>query len=205
MKLPTLLLALVVAALIASGIAPTDRLTWWMEVLPVLIAIPVLIATRHAFPLTPLLYVLIALHALILIYGGTYTYAHVPLGFWMEDWFGLTRNPYDKIGHFAQGFVPVLIAREILLRGRFLNHRHRLMASFLSGCVAMAISAVYELVEWGAAVIMGQGADEFLGTQGYEWDTQSDMGFALLGAVVALLLLSRWHDRQMARQTVKPV
>ncbi|GLS05703.1 membrane protein [Chitiniphilus shinanonensis] len=203
--MPVLLLAVVAIALVVSGISPTDRLTWLMEVLPVLIAAPLLIATRRSFPLTSLLYLLIAAHALILIYGGAYTYAHVPLGFWMEDWFGLSRNPYDKIGHFAQGFVPALVAREILLRGRYLNPRHRLMAGFLSGCVAMAVSAVYELIEWGAAVIMGQGADEFLGTQGYEWDTQSDMGFALLGALVALTLLSRWHDRQMARLAVKPV
>ncbi|GAA5784008.1 DUF2238 domain-containing protein [Chitiniphilus shinanonensis] len=203
--MPVLLLAVVAIALVVSGISPTDRLTWLMEVLPVLIAAPLLIATRRSFPLTSLLYLLIAVHALILIYGGAYTYAHVPLGFWMEDWFGLSRNPYDKIGHFAQGFVPALVAREILLRGRYLNPRHRLMAGFLSGCVAMAVSAVYELIEWGAAVIMGQGADEFLGTQGYEWDTQSDMGFALLGALVALTLLSRWHDRQMARLAVKPV
>ncbi|WP_148716549.1 DUF2238 domain-containing protein [Chitinolyticbacter meiyuanensis] len=194
---------LVLIALIASGISPYDRTTWWLEVAPVLVAAPLLAGTYRRFPLTSLLYVLIALHALILIYGGAYTYARVPLGFWLEQGFGLDRNPYDKIGHFAQGFVPVLIAREILLRGGYLTSRG--MTNFLAGCVTLAISALYELIEWQAAVIMGQGADEFLGTQGYEWDTQADMGFALLGAVCALVLLARWHGRQMAAMPVKPL
>ncbi|UXY14892.1 DUF2238 domain-containing protein [Chitiniphilus purpureus] len=193
-------LCVVLAALLVSALSPYDRLTWWLEVAPVLIAIPVLIATRRRLPLTGLLYALIAAHALVLIYGGTYTYARAPLGFWMADWFGLDRNPYDKIGHFVQGLVPALIAREILLRLGYLQSRA--MAGFLSGCVALAISAAYELIEWWAALLLGQGADEFLGTQGYEWDTQADMGFALLGAVCALVLLSRWHDRQLARLAV---
>ncbi|WP_255991120.1 DUF2238 domain-containing protein [Chitinolyticbacter albus] len=192
---------LVLVALVASGISPYDRPTWWLEVAPVLAAVPILVASRQRFPLTSLLYVLIAAHALILIYGGAYTYARVPLGFWLEQGFGLDRNPYDKIGHFAQGFVPVLVAREILLRGGYVTHRA--MANFLAGSVTLAISALYELIEWQAAVIMGQGADEFLGTQGYEWDTQADMGFALIGAIVALLLLARWHDRLMARMPVR--
>jgi len=190
------LLAIVVAALIASGIAPTDRLTWLMEVAPVLIALPLMIATRHSYPLTLLLTVLIAIHALVLIGGGAYTYAHVPFGFWLQDILGTLRNPYDKIGHFMQGFVPAMVAREILLRGDFV--RGRRMTAFLCVCVAMAISACYELIEWAAAVALGQGADEFLGTQGDVWDTQSDMFMALIGASTALLLLARWHDRQLA-------
>jgi len=190
------LLAIVVVALIASGIAPTDRLTWLMEVAPVLIALPLMIATRRSYPLTLLLTVLIAIHALVLIGGGAYTYARVPFGFWLQDILGTLRNPYDKIGHFMQGFVPAMVAREILLRGDFV--RGRRMTAFLCICVAMAISACYELIEWSAAVALGQGADEFLGTQGDVWDTQSDMFMALIGASTALLLLARWHDRQLA-------
>jgi putative membrane protein len=191
-----LVLALcVLVALVASGIEPRDRLTWWMEVAPVLFAAPILLATWRRYPLTPLLYVLIALHALVLIYGGAYTYSHVPLGFWLQELLGTVRNPYDKIGHFMQGFVPVLIAREILVRGRFVNGRA--MLNFLCVCVALAVSAFYELVEWWAGLAMGQDAHEFLGTQGDSWDTQSDMFWALIGAVTALLLLSRMHDRQL--------
>ncbi len=190
------LATIVIVALIASGIAPTDRLTWLMEVAPVLIALPLMIATRHSYPLTLLLTVLITIHALVLIGGGAYTYARVPFGFWLQDILGTLRNPYDKIGHFMQGFVPAMVAREILLRGDFV--RGRRMAAFLCICVAMAISACYELIEWAAAVALGQGADEFLGTQGDVWDTQSDMFMALIGASTALLLLARWHDRQLA-------
>ena len=190
------LATIVIVALIASGIAPTDRLTWLMEVAPVLIALPLMIATRRSYPLTLLLTVLIAIHALVLIGGGAYTYAHVPFGFWLQDILGTLRNPYDKIGHFMQGFVPAMVAREILLRGDFV--RGRRMTAFLCVCVAMAISACYELIEWAAAVALGQGADEFLGTQGDVWDTQSDMFMALIGASTALLLLARWHDRQLA-------
>jgi putative membrane protein len=186
---------LVLAILAVSGIAPYDRITWFMEVAPVLIVAPILVLTWQRFPLTTLLYALIALHALVLIYGGAHTYARVPLGFWMQDVFDLSRNPYDKIGHFMQGFVPALAAREILLRGGYVNGPR--MAAFLSLCVAMAISAFYELVEWWAALVLGQGADEFLGTQGDVWDTQSDMFLALIGATVALILLAPWHDRQM--------
>ena len=195
MRLLLALALLVTVALLASGISPRDRLTWWMEVAPVLIAAPVLFATYRQFPLTRLLYVLIALHALVLILGGAYTYAHVPLGFWLQELFALDRNPYDKIGHFLQGFVPALIAREILLRGGHVNGRR--MLAFLSICVALAISAFYELIEWWAGLAMGQGADEFLGTQGDSWDTQSDMFFALLGATTAVLGLARLHDRQL--------
>lgn len=190
------LLFLVMAALALSGIAPYDRATWWLEVAPVFIVVPLLWATRTRFPLTPLLYLLIALHCLVLIYGGAYTYARVPLGFWLQDMFDLARNPYDKIGHFMQGFVPGLAAREILLRGAYVHGRT--MAGFLSVCVALAVSAVYELLEWAAALLMGQGADEFLGTQGDVWDTQSDMFMALVGAILALALLARRHDREIA-------
>lgn len=191
-----LLLAVVMVALVWSGIRPYDRVTWLMEVAPVLIVVPVLWASHRRFPLTDLLYGLIALHALVLIVGGAYTYARVPLGFHVAELFGWTRNPYDKLGHFFQGFVPALAAREILGRGQYV--RGRRMLAFVVVCIVLAISASYELVEWGAALALGQGADEFLGTQGDPWDTQSDMGFALLGALTTLLLLARWHDRQMA-------
>jgi len=191
------LLALVLGALGWSAIAPYDRLTWVMEVLPAVLAIPVLLATYRRHPLSSLLYVLIALHALVLIVGGTYTYARVPLGFQIAELLDLARNPYDKIGHFFQGLVPALVAREILIRGEFV--RGRAMLGFLVVCVVLAISASYELIEWAAALVMGQGADEFLGTQGDPWDTQSDMAFALLGALAALAGFSRWHDRQLAR------
>jgi len=186
----------VLLVLVASGIDPYDRPTWLLEVAPVLIAAPILLATYRRFPLTTLLYVLICVHALVLILGGAYTYAQVPLGFWLQDLFDLDRNPYDKIGHFMQGFVPVLIAREIFLRGNFITGARMLM--FLSVCVAMAISAFYELIEWWVALALGQGADEFLGLQGDPWDTQSDMFLALTGAVAALLLFTRLHDRQIA-------
>src|SRR5262245_18370883 len=159
-----------------------------MEVAPVLVVVPLLAVTRRRFPLTPLLYVLIALHALVLIVGGAYTYARVPAGFRVQEAFDLGRNPYDKLGHFMQGFVPALAAREILLRTGSVTGRR--IAGFLSICVALAVSASYELVEWWAALALGQGADEFLGTQGDPWDTQSDMFMALLGAVTALTTLS---------------
>lgn len=195
---PTLLslALLVLLALLASGWAPHDRATWAMEVAPVFIALPLLALSQRRFPLTPLLYALITWHCLVLILGGAYTYARVPLGFWLQDLFALSRNPYDKIGHFAQGLIPALLAREILLRRG--QVRGRGMAGFLAVCVALAVSAVYELIEWWAALALGQGADEFLGTQGDPWDTQSDMFMALLGALVSSLLLARWHDRQMA-------
>ncbi|GGB99308.1 membrane protein [Oxalicibacterium flavum] len=189
--------ALIAVALVVSFIDPYDRLTWLMEVMPVLIAVPVLALTYRRFPLTGLLYFLIFLHALILIGGGTYTYARVPIGFVVQDWLDLARNPYDKLGHFWQGLVPAMVAKEILLRNGYVTGRR--MAAFLSLCVAMAISAWYEIIEWWAALIMGQGADEFLGLQGDEWDTPSDMWFACMGALFALLILCRWHDRQIAR------
>lgn len=186
---------LVLAALLWSGIAPYDRPTWALEVAPAVIAAPLLLATWRRYPLTTLLYVLIALHALVLILGGAYTYARVPLGFWLQHLMHLDRNPYDKIGHLMQGLVPAMVAREILLQRGYLSSQP--MAAFLSVCVAMAISAVYELIEWGVALALGQDATEFLGTQGDPWDTQSDMFWALIGATMAVTLLLRWHDRQM--------
>ena len=186
------------AALVVSGVKPYDRATWWLEVAPVLIALPILVATHQRYPLTGLLYFLIAVHALVLIYGGAYTYARVPLGFWLQDALGFERNPYDRIGHFMQGFVPAMIAREILVRGGFVHGRR--MLAFVCVCIALAVSAFYELIEWWAALAFGQGAHEFLGTQGDPWDTQADMFFALIGAATALIVLSGIHDRQIARR-----
>lgn len=198
-RTPCLILAsaLLLALLALSGLAPYDRMTWLMEVLPVMLALPILWLSYRRMPLTTLVYGAIFLHALVLMAGGSYTYARVPLGFWLADWLDLQRNPYDKIGHFFQGFVPALLAREILLRGRFVLGRR--MLALLAVCVALAISACYELIEWAAALAMGQGADEFLGTQGDPWDTQSDMFTALLGALTALGLFGRLHDRQIDR------
>lgn len=186
---------LALSLLAVSGARPYDRATWFLEVLPVIIALPVLWFTYARFPLTDLLYACIFVHLVVLMVGGAYTYARVPLGFHMQEFFGLSRNPYDKIGHFFQGFVPALIAREILLRGAYV--RGRRMLAFLVVCIALAISATYEFIEWGVGLALGQGADEFLGTQGDSWDTQSDMFFALIGAVAALALFSRLHDRQL--------
>lgn len=187
--------AVLLVLLVLSGWRPYDRATWAMEVAPVVIALPLLWTTYRRFPLTTLLYACIFVHALVLMLGGAYTYARVPLGFQIAELFGLHRNPYDKIGHFFQGFVPVLVAREILIRGDFV--RGRKMLAFIVVCIVLAISATYEFIEWGAALALGQGADEFLGTQGDPWDTQSDMFFALLGAIAALVLFSRVHDRQI--------
>ena len=189
--------AIMTLTLIASGWQPYDRTTWLLEVFPVIIVLPLLIGTYRRFPLTTLLYALIFAHALVLIFGGIYTYARVPFGFWMADLLGSTRNPYDKLGHFFQGFVPAIAAREILLRGHHINGRR--MLAFVVVCIVLAISACYELVEWLSAVLLGQGADEFLGTQGDPWDTQSDMLMALIGSVFALITLSRLHDRQLLR------
>ena len=191
------LLVVGVAALLVSGIAPHDRLTWLLEVAPILIAVPVLVATARRFPLTPLAYRLIFVHALILMLGGHYTYAEVPLGDWVADALGLARNPYDRLGHLAQGFVPAIVVREILIRRSPLRSGKWL--TFLVVCVCLAISAAYELVEWWSALLGGENADAFLGTQGDQWDTQWDMFTALVGAIAALALLSRYHDRQIAK------
>lgn len=186
-----------IGLLLISGWSPYDRATWVMEVLPVMIGLPVLWATYRKFPLSTLLYILLFMHAVVLMVGGAYTYARVPLGFHLQDLLQLSRNPYDKIGHFFQGFVPALIARELLIRDSYVQGRR--MLAFIVICIVLAISATYELIEWGAALALGQGADEFLGTQGDIWDTQSDMFFALMGATVALVTLSRVHDRQITQ------
>lgn len=192
-----ILLMIIAVLLAATAINPYDRSTWLMEVAPVMIAGPLLVLTYRRFPLTSLLYVLIFLHAIVLIAGGAYTYARVPLGFWIQDMFSFSRNHYDRIGHFFQGFVPALAAREILLRNKYVSGKH--IAVILSICVAMAISAWYELIEWAAALILGQGADAFLGTQGDQWDTQWDLFMCFVGAVVAMIGLSREQDRQIAQ------
>jgi putative membrane protein len=178
-----------------SGTYAYSRTTWALEVFPVAIALMVLFATHRRFPLTSLLYWLIFVHALVLILGGAYTYARVPFGFYLAELLGLTRNPYDKIGHFFQGLVPALAAREILLRCNFIQRGKMLV--FLVLCVVLAISAAYELLEWASAIILGQGADEFLGTQGDPWDTQSDMFFAFMGGSTSIAIFSFWHDRQI--------
>lgn len=188
-----------VALLALSGRNPYDRTTWLMEIAPILVALPLLALTHRRFPLTTLLYVLIFVHAVILMIGGIYTYARVPVGQQFADWFGLQRNPYDKLGHFFQGFVPALVAREILLRRGFVKPGK--MLGFIAISIALAISALYELIEWAAALALGQGADEFLGTQGDPWDTQSDMFCALVGAMCAILTLSGLQDRQIRRVT----
>ena len=196
-RLPAALLALAALALVWSGIAPYDRATWWMEVAPVLIGAPILIATWRRFRLTTLVYILLFLHALILIVGGHYTYARVPAGFWLQEAFDLSRNHYDRLGHLAQGFVPAILAREVILRTSPLRPGKWLFVLVVSVC--LAFSAFYEMIEWWAALLGGEGATEFLGTQGDPWDTQWDMFLALVGAVVAQLALARSHDAQMQR------
>ena len=196
-KEPAVLLVLGALALAASAVNAYDRMTWILEVFPILLGVPLLVATRRRFPLTPLAYRLLFLHALILMLGGHYTYARVPLGFWFRDLLDLARNPYDRLGHFAQGFVPAILAREILLRRGVVRRGGWLF--FLVTCVCLSLSAVYEFVEWGSAVLGGAAADDFLGTQGDIWDTQWDMLCALLGALTAQLTLSRMHDREIAR------
>jgi len=191
------LYAIAMLALTAwSGWRPHELGTWFMEVAPIFIALPILLASYGRFPLTRLLYALIFPHAMVLMLGGHYTYARVPLGFWMQDWFGFERNHYDRIGHLMQGFVPAIAARELLLRHTRLERGGWLFTVVTAVC--LAISALYELIEWGAAVALGQGADDFLGTQGDPFDTQKDMFCAWLGAMAAQLLLSRPHDRQLA-------
>jgi len=197
-----LLLLAVLVLLIISGIGPKDRLTWWLEVAPVVIGIPILAVTYRRFPLTPLLYRLLFLHAVILMLGGHYTYAQVPLGFWAQDLFGFARNHYDRLGHFAQGFVPAILAREILRRRTPLRPGGWLF--FLVTCVCLSISVSYEFIEWWTAAATGTAAEAFLGTQGDVWDTQWDMFLALLGALAAQLLLARRHERQLRRLAQAP-
>ena len=179
-----------------SAFEPADSLTWWMEVIPAIAGLMILFLTRRRFPLTELVYVLILVHAIILMVGGHYTYAEVPAGDWLRDLMGGDRNNYDKLGHLAQGFIPVMIAREIMIRNKVVSSKGWL--TFLLLCVVLAFSAFYELIEWWAALVSAEAADSFLGTQGYVWDTQSDMLWALCGAILALLTLSRLHDRQIS-------
>ena len=192
---PLTLLAAAALLVVWSGINPLERGTWWLEVAPVLIGAPLLVFTFSTFRLSPLLYRLLFLHAAILIVGGHYTYAKVPMGFWVQDLLDLSRNHYDRVGHFAQGFIPAILTREILLRLSPLRRGKWLF--FLVCCVCLAFSAFYEFIEWWAAVIGGESAESFLGTQGDIWDTQWDMFFALLGAISAQVLLSRAHDQSM--------
>lgn len=183
--------------LIWSAINPKDYPTWMLEVAPAIIALVVMVWTRTTFPLTPLLYVLILVHCIILMIGGHYTYAEVPMFDWLKEVFDMQRNNYDKLGHLAQGFVPAMVAREILLRLTLLTPGK--MMFFIVCCIALGISAVYELIEWWVALLSEEAAEAFLGTQGYVWDTQSDMLWALIGAVVAQLLLDKLHDKQMKK------
>jgi len=194
---PFVLFAATAALLVWSGIAPYDRLTWVLEVSWVIAGLPVLVATYRRFPLTPLLYRLLFLHAAVLIVGGYYTYARVPAGFWVSDLFDLSRNHYDRFGHFLQGFVPAILMREILIRRSPLAGSRWLPVMVVSVC--LAFSAFFELIEWWAALIYGGEATAYLATQGDVWDTQWDMAWALAGAVIALLTLSRVHDRELAR------
>ena len=191
------LLAFVAAVFFWSAVGPLDRFTWFLEVLPVLVGLPLLAVTYRRFPLTALAYSLIAAHAVILMVGGHYTYAEVPLFNWLRDSLGLARNHYDRLGHFAQGFVPAILAREVLLRRTPLRRGGWLLTIVMSIC--LAISALYELFEWGVAVATGTAAGAFLGTQGDVWDTQKDMAMCLVGALSALFILSRAHDRSLFR------
>lgn len=183
------------SVLLWSAIEPADWLTWWMEVIPAIAGFAILLLTRKRFPLTELLYALILIHAVILMIGGHYTYAEVPIGDWLRDLSGGDRNNYDKLGHLAQGFIPAIITREILIRNKVVSSARWL--AFLVLSVVLAFSAFYELIEWWAALLSAEAADAFLGTQGYIWDTQSDMLWALCGAILSLLTLSRLHDRQI--------
>ena len=191
------LLGIISASMLISGIGPFDRVTWFLEVAPVFIGIPLLFFTFKRFPLTPLTYRLLTIHALILILGGHYTYARVPLGYWIQDLFDFSRNHYDRIGHIAQGFVPAILAREILLRTSPLKPGKWLFVIVTS--IALAFSAFYEMIEWWASIAGGDSADSFLGTQGDIWDTQWDMFLALIGAITAQLVLSKKHDRELNR------
>lgn len=196
---PLILFGIAALLLVASGIGPADRLTWILEVTPVAIGIPLLLWLRPRYPFTPLLYRLLFLHACIVMLGGHYTYAKVPLGFWVQDWFDLSRNHYDRLGHIAQGFIPAILMREILWRWSPL--RGSAWLPFLVVCFCLAFSALYEFIEWWGALILGADAEAFLAIQGDPWDTQWDMFLALCGAVASLLLLTRMHDRQLVRLT----
>lgn len=197
LTLPLVLLSVFLIVLTWSAVRPREYFTWFLEVVPALAGLVILVLTYSRFRLTDLTYTLILIHSLILMVGGHYTYAEVPAGYWVQETFNMGRNNYDKLGHFAQGFVPAIIAREILLR--YAVVASRAWRNFLIVCVCMAISVVYEFVEWLAAAVSGTAAEAFLGSQGYEWDTQSDMLYATAGAILALILLGKWHDRQLKR------
>jgi len=188
-------LALFLAVLVWSAIDPKDVFTWFLEVLPALIGLVVLAVTYKTFPLTPLVYTLILIHSIVLMVGGHYTYAEVPLFDHIADFFESTRNNYDKVGHFMQGFAPAMVTREILIRKNVINGKGWM--NFFIVCFVLAFSAFYELIEWGVALMSKEAAESFLGTQGYVWDTQSDMGWALFGAILALVVLSKYHDREL--------
>jgi len=190
------LLLLLLILFIWSAIKPFEYFTWFLEVLPAIIGILALLFTYKNFQFTTLVYVLIFVHCVILIIGGHYTYAEVPLFDWIQEIFHQSRNNYDKVGHFAQGFVPAMIARELLLRKNVINGKRWL--DVIVVCIAMAISVTYEFIEWGVSLATGDGGDSFLGTQGYVWDTQSDMLYATFGAIIALLMLSKIHDKQLS-------
>jgi putative membrane protein len=194
---PIALLVIGSGALVLSGVGPYERLTWFLEVFPILIGVPILLAVHPRFRFTPLAYRLVFIHCLILMLGGHYTYARVPIGFWVQDLLHLARNHYDRLGHIAQGFIPAMLVREVLLRQSPLRPGRWLF--FLVASVCLALSACYEFIEWWAALIGGESAEAFLGTQGDVWDTQWDMFLALIGAVTAQAVLSRVHDRQLAQ------
>ncbi len=191
-------MAIFIPVLIWSFVFPKDQFTWFLEVLPVFIALFIMALTYKKFPLTPLLYTLILIHMIILMVGGHYTYAEVPLFDWIKEVFEHSRNNYDKVGHFAQGFIPAILAREILIRKHIVQGT-KIWLNYIILSIILAFSAFYELLEWWVALVVGEDAEAFLGTQGYIWDTQSDMGYALAGGIVALLLLSKLHDKQLSQ------
>lgn len=195
MKLKPILLLCFAAVFVWSAINPYDYFTWLLEVAPALIGLGVLLFTYKSYPLTKLTYILICFHCIVLMIGGHYTYAEVPLFDWIQEIFNQSRNNYDKVGHFSQGFIPAIIAREILIRGKVVNGRKWMNYIIVSLC--LAISAAYEFIEWGVGAMSSESAESFLGTQGYVWDTQSDMLYATIGAIMALILLSKVHDRQL--------
>jgi len=197
--MPKSWLLIFACVLLWSGINPHDRFTWWLEIAPALIALPILWVTQRRFPLTPLAAWFLLFEFIILMIGGHYTYAEVPLFDWIRDTLGQTRNNYDKLGHFCQGFIPALVIREILIRKNIVQGKGWLFYLVTSCC--LAFSAFYELIEWLVSELTGSGGDAFLGTQGYVWDTQSDMAMALIGAMAAQLLLGKYHDRQIKRLT----
>ncbi len=212
----SLFLAALLPVVVWSWIAPQDQFTWWLEVAPAFVGVPLMLWSQKRFPLSTMLLVLLWLHIVVLLVGGHYTYAKVPFFDWIRDLTGGARNNYDKLGHFTQGFVPAILTREILLRtsplggcgGKAFDSvapKPSRWLGFLVGSVCLAFSALYELIEWLTAISTGEAAEAFLGTQGDVWDTQTDMAWALAGAIVALVLLSRWHNRSVAKVLARVV